>query len=51
VAVAERELEQNGQGVPNARVAERNLPQYDGQGIGRGDFQPPTGGGKTVGGP
>jgi len=50
VAVAER-LEQNGQDVPNARVAERSLPQYDGQGIGRGDFQPPTGGGKTVGGP
>jgi hypothetical protein len=51
VAVAERELAQNGQGVPNARVAERNLQQYDGQAIGRGDFQPPTGGGKTVGGP
>ena len=46
--VAERNLEQTGE---NANVAEHDLQQYAGQGIGRGDFQPPAGGGKTVGGP
>jgi|SoimicmetaTmtLPB_FD_contig_31_24019122_length_427_multi_4_in_0_out_0_1 hypothetical protein len=46
--VAERNLEQSGE---NANVAEHNLQQHAGQGVGRGDFQSPAGGGKTVGGP
>ncbi len=46
--VAERNMEQTG---ANANVAEHDLQQHAGQGIGRGEFQAPAGGGKTVGGP